>query len=75
MISKAVMNNDLCPFTFALFVDFQLWCFDHFLFVKRKGAGGGNEFSRLLRRMNIKVGDGALKTSLEKNVVSNLGLI
>ncbi|XP_027915921.1 uncharacterized protein LOC114175342 [Vigna unguiculata] len=47
----------------------QLWCFDHFLFVKRKGAGGGNEFPRLLRRMNIKVGDGALKSSLEKNVI------
>jgi len=69
------MNNDLFSFTFALFVDFQLWCFDHFLFVKRKGAGGGNEFPKLLRRMNIKVGDGALKSSLEKNVVSYLGLI
>jgi len=74
MIRKAVMNNDLCPFTFALFVDFQLWCFNHFLFVKRKGARGGNEFPRLLR-MNIKVGDSALKSSLEKNVVSDLGLI
>ena len=50
-------------------MDFQLWCFDHFVFVRRKGARIGNEFPRLLRRMNIKVGDGALKSSLDKNVV------
>ena len=43
--------------------------------MKRKGADGGNEFPKLLHRMNIKVGDGALKSSLEKNVVIDLGLI
>jgi len=75
MITKALMSNYLCRFTFALCVDFQLWCFDHFVFVRRKGARIGNEFPRLLRRMNIKVGDGALKSSLEKNVVIDLGLI
>jgi len=43
--------------------------------MKRKGACMGNEFPRLLHRMNIKVGDSALKSSLEKNVVSFVGFI
>jgi len=74
-IHKLFYINYFISFKYIVFLLFQLWAFDQFLFVKRKAACVGKKYPRLLRRMNIKVGDSALKTSLEKNVVSCIGFI
>ncbi|QCD86737.1 hypothetical protein DEO72_LG3g1263 [Vigna unguiculata] len=48
---------------------FQLWAFDHFLFVKRKSAVIESKFPRLLCWIDYKVGDVSIRSSLKNNMI------